>query len=238
MHDDLPQNLHQFESTFDLVEALAQRITTNLTAAIAQRGNATLALSGGSTPKPLLEHLSQLPIEWAKVTITQVDERWLDESHPDSNARLIRQYLLKNQASAAQFVSMKTGENSPFTAEASASQKLSAFSQGIDVIVLGMGDDGHTASFFPGADTLATALDLANELTCVAVTPPVAPHPRMTLSLAAVLRARHLYLHITGEQKLRVLQQAACPGPDAELPIRSVLFRAQPPVQIYYTNNT
>ncbi|MCL4106203.1 UNVERIFIED_CONTAM: hypothetical protein GTU68_058509 [Idotea baltica] len=229
-------HLHRFESNAELTAQLAQQIAKDLTKAIDQRGTATLAVSGGSTPKPLFERLSQLAIEWALVTVTQVDERWVDEAHQDSNARLIREQLLQNVAAAANFVSMKTAEDSPFDAEVNASETLAAFANGIDVVVLGMGEDGHTASFFPGATTLTRALDTASSALCVAVTPPQAPHQRMTLSLAALLRARNSYLHITGESKLRVLHNADAPGSEEELPIRSLLRRSQPPIQIYYAN--
>ncbi|MEH6592442.1 MAG: 6-phosphogluconolactonase [Halioglobus sp.] len=236
MHSHLQQNLHHYESNAELTTQLARRVASDLGTAIAERGIATLAVSGGSTPKPLFERLSQLPLDWARVTVTQVDERWVDEDHQDSNALLIRQHLLQNLAAAAQFASMKTPGDSPFDAEAAASEKLSAFAQGIDVVVLGMGEDGHTASFFPGAATLAKALQPAGDELCVAVAPPSAPHERMTLSLAALLSARNIYLHITGEAKWGVLQQAATAGSEEELPIRSVLFRAEPPLQIYYAN--
>jgi len=229
-------HLHHCESNAELTAQLALRIAGDLEEAIAERGAATLAVSGGSTPKPLFERLSQLPLDWARVTVTQVDERWVDEHHPDSNARLIREHLMQNRAAAAEFTSMKTAEDSPFDAEAEASEKLSTFAQGIDVVVLGMGEDGHTASFFPGAATLARALDPAGEELCVAVAPPSAPYERMTLSLAALLRAHNLYLHITGAAKWDVLQEAASPGCVEELPIRSVLFRTESPLQIYYAN--
>ena len=229
-------HLHHCKSNGELTVQLARSIASNLEAAIAQRGVATLAVSGGSTPRPLFERLSQLTLDWTRVTITQVDERWVDEHHPDSNARLIREHLLQNFAAAASFVSMKTPGNSPFDAEAAAGKKLSTFAQGIDVVVLGMGEDGHTASFFPGATTLARALDPSGDKLCIAVAPPSAPHQRMTLSLAALLRTDNIYLHITGEAKLDVLQQAATPGSEEELPIRSVLYRAEPPLQTYYAN--
>lgn len=231
-------HLHQYESNTELTAQLAQRIAGDLKTAIDQRGVATLAVSGGSTPKPLFERLSQTPLDWARVIVTQVDERWVDEDHKDSNARLIREQLLQNVAAAANFASMKTPEDSPFDAQAAATEKLSAFAAGIDVVVLGMGEDGHTASFFPDAVTLAAALNPAGDELCVAVTPPHAPHQRMTLSLAALLRARNVYLHITGEEKLSVLETASTPGSEEELPIRGVLRRAEPPLQIYYATRS
>jgi 6-phosphogluconolactonase len=231
-------HMHHYESNTELTEQLAQRIASDLKTALDQRGMATLAVSGGSTPKPLFERLSHTPLDWARVTVTQVDERWVDEDHQDSNARLIREQLLQNLAAAANFASMKTPGDSPFDAEAAATKKLSAFAEHIDVVVLGMGEDGHTASFFPDAATLSAALNPASNALCVAVTPPHAPHQRMTLSLAALLRAHNVYLHITGETKLRVLETAATPGSEEELPIRSVLRSAQPPLQIYYANRS
>lgn len=225
--------LHTFATNEALSRALAQRIAADLSAAIAQRGQATLAVSGGSTPRPLFEALSTATLDWSSVYITQVDERWVDEDHADSNARLIRQCLLQNAASAAHFLSMKMPSDSPFTAEAAASEKLSVFAAAIDVVVLGMGDDGHTASFFPGADTLTRALDPDGHDLCVAVRPPVAPHDRMTLSLAALLRARHSYLHIAGAAKRAVLELASEPGDVEQLPIRAVLHHAALTLDIY-----
>jgi 6-phosphogluconolactonase len=228
-------HLHQFSDNGKLCTRLASWIVADLTAAIAKRGSATLAVSGGTTPKPLFERLSHADLDWSKVTITQVDERWVDEDHPDANARLIREHLLRDAAAAACFVSMKTDHPNPFEAEAAAAQKLAAFTDGIDVVVLGMGEDGHTASFFPGAQTLKEALDPDGDALCVAISPPVAPHDRMTLSLAALLRASNIYLHVTGETKWKVLRRAGEPGEVRELPVRSVLFKSGPPVEIFYS---
>jgi 6-phosphogluconolactonase len=229
-------DLQRWETNRELSVRLAVNIATNLAAAIHERGTATLAVSGGSTPKLLFEQLSLCPLDWSRVTVTQVDERWLEEDHEDSNARLIRDHLLKNEATVAKFVSMKTSTESPFDAEVEVAEKLSGFAKSIDVVVLGMGEDGHTASFFPGANTLARALDPLADDICVAVRPPSAPHDRMTLSLPALLRARHLYLHIVGEQKWAVLQRAAGAGDVKELPIRGVLFAAHSRLQTYYAS--
>lgn len=227
---------HQFDSNLELAVQLANEIAFDLENAIKARGKATLAVSGGSTPVVLFEQLSRSALDWAHITVTQVDERWVDGQHEDANARLISEHLLQHAAAAANFVSMKTPAASPFGAEAEAAEKLSAFANGIDVVVLGMGEDGHTASFFPAATTLAQALDPDGNALCIAVTPPSAPHDRMTLSLPALLRAQHLYLHIVGEGKMAVLQQAGQPEKIEDLPIRSVMAQTEPPLQIYYAN--
>jgi 6-phosphogluconolactonase len=167
------------------------------------------------------------------VSITQVDERWVPEDHPDSNSHLIRECLLRGLAAEANFVSMKTAGDDVFAAEAECRQRLSAFSGGADVVVLGMGDDGHTASFFPAAETLHLALDPDSSSLCLGLRPPLAPHDRMTLSLAVILRSRHVYLHVTGESKRLVLDRAREEGPETELPIRAVLRRF-PELEIYF----
>ncbi len=229
-------HLHRFDTNHELTRRLAGQISSDLKQAIREHGAATLAVSGGSTPKPLFERLSRGSLDWKRVAVTQVDERWVDEDHVDSNARLIRGHLLQNNAAAARFVSMKTSAESPFDAEAEVAEKLSDFAGSIDVIVLGMGEDGHTASFFPGASTLVRALSLSGEDLCIAVEPPHAPHRRMTLSLPALLRARRLYLHITGNAKWQVLQRAISPGEVEELPIRSVVLAPAPTLQIFYAS--
>lgn len=229
---------HHFDTNAELAASLARRVAALLAGAIDARGGATLAVSGGSTPAPLFDALSQAPLDWAAVTVTQVDERWVDDDHPDANARLIRERLLQDAAAAATFTSMKTAAAAPFGAEAAVTDKLAAFAGGIDVVVLGMGEDGHTASFFPGAATLAQALDPASDALVAAVQPVTAPHARITLTLAALARARHTFLHIVGPGKLEVLRRAQAPGPTEELPVRAVLRHPSLAVDIYYAHRS
>ncbi len=226
--------LYRFDSNRVLARELADRVAALLAEAIAARGGATLAVSGGATPAPLFDALSVAPLDWSKVTITQVDERWVDADHPDANARLIRERLLQNAAQDARFISMKADAASPHGAEAQVQAALAPFSEGIDVVLLGMGEDGHTASFFPGAAELPLALAADGDALVAAVTPPAAPHARMTLTLAALARARHTFLHITGPRKFEVLTRASEPGPIEELPVRSVLHDPQLALDIYY----
>jgi 6-phosphogluconolactonase len=227
-------DIYQFESNQRLVENLAECIASGLEGGLNLREYATLAVSGGSTPASLFKVLSACDLDWSRVYITQVDERWVPEEDPDSNARLIREHLMQDKAAAARFVSMKVDGDDAFAAEAEAAAKLADFADVIDVVVLGMGEDGHTASFFPGAETLADALDVDFEPVCLAVRPPVAPHDRMTLSLAALLRSQQLYLHITGEKKWDVLQLALEVDDPFELPICSVFHREDNPLEVFH----
>jgi 6-phosphogluconolactonase len=178
--------------------------------------------------------LSDCDIDWSRVRITQVDERWVPEDHADSNARLIREHLLQNRAAAAELVSMRVDGDDAFAAEAAVEERLAAFREAIDVTILGMGDDGHTASFFPAAEQLAAALDPHSRALCLALRPPAAPHDRMTLSLAAILRSRQLYLHIAGETKFAVLERALAGSDPMELPIRAVFDREENPLEVFY----
>ena len=203
-----------------------------------------MAVSGGNSPIALFKALSQKSINWSAVSITLVDERWVDDQHPDSNAKLVKEHLLINLAVDAHFVPLFNGADSPFAAENDINNVLSQLAPPFDVIVLGMGEDGHTASFFPNAAELTDALDIHSQRFCCAIQPPAAAHARITLTLPVLLNCPSIYLLVTGKNKLPVLQKALEILPDAndtahgfaELPLRAVLHRAKPKVQIYYAD--
>jgi len=230
----MPAVFHEFDDDAGLVGELAGRIVAELGAAIARRGRATLAVSGGSTPRPLFAALAAAPMNWARVAVTLVDERWVPEDHPDSNARLVRETLLRDHAAAARFTGHRLDGADAFGAEAAVAARLRDFAEGIDVTVLGMGEDGHTASFFPGAESLPRALDPDGDELCVTVRPPAAPHDRTTLTLAALLRSRRLYLHIVGTGKRDVLRRALASETSPALPVATLVRCSAVPVDVYY----
>ncbi|GAB1263719.1 6-phosphogluconolactonase [Aurantivibrio infirmus] len=225
----------EFKSNNKLADSLAVKIAAQLKQAVENNGEATLALSGGSTPKALLLSLSMQELPWDKITVTLVDERWVDEPHPDSNAVLIKEFLIQNLAKKAKFLPLKTNSATPFQAEKEIDQLLKKLPFPLDVVVLGMGNDGHTASFFPAASNLKNALDLGNQMYCCAITPPSAPHDRMTLTLSYLSAANKIFLHIVGSEKWAVLQSAIKLGPIEELPIRAFLHGSKN-VFIYYAD--
>lgn len=225
---------HDFDNREALTEALAGEILTRLKADIDTNGEAGLAVSGGRTPVALFQTLSQADLDWRKVTITLVDERWVAPDHDDSNEKLVRTHLLQNKAVDARFIAHKTAAESPFEAESELNKALADLPDVLTVTVLGMGEDGHTASFFPGADTLDKALDTEQHSDCCAVVPKTAPHPRMTLTLPRILRSAWIVLHLTGDGKKPVLEAALGDGPVTELPVRSVLKQNQTPVSVYW----
>ena len=215
----------------ELALALADAVAENLKAGLAVRGRAALAVSGGSTPARFFAALSRRDdLDWAKVTVTLVDERWVDESSDRSNARLVKANLLQGRAAAAAFVPLYQGGSEPDAYAAGAAQR--AVPQPFDAVILGMGNDGHTASFFPGGDTLAEALTAEGPV--VAIRAPGAGEPRVTLTLKVLLAARALYLHIEGGEKVETLGQAEAEGPVEDMPVRAILRQTQTPLSIYW----
>ncbi|HEX5305418.1 MAG TPA: 6-phosphogluconolactonase, partial [Dyella sp.] len=199
---------HNFTDCHALAEALAERVAARLREAIADRGRALLAVSGGSTPTHFFERLSRAPLDWSRVQITLVDERWVPESSERSNARLVKSLLLQHAAAAASFVPLYQDAATPEDGLAALNAQLDALAFPFDVAVLGMGDDGHTASFFPGGDRLADALDPAGRARVLPMRATGAGEPRITFTLPVLLDARALFLHVEGEAKRRVLADA------------------------------
>lgn len=214
---------HEFPSKDELDAALAAKIAADLNAAIAARGVASIAVSGGRTPAGMFKALSEQNVAWGKVVATLVDERWVPVDHADSNERTVRQNLLVGAASAIRFVSPVSSAATPHEGEAEIEARFAEIPTPFDVLILGMGDDGHTASLFPAASELEHACAATSRV--ASVTPPVAPHKRITLTLPTIAQARDVIVHITGDGKKSLLQSAMTEQkPVTELyPIRRVL---------------
>ncbi len=223
-----------FESGAELAEALADAVAGALTMAIAARGTATLAVSGGSTPKAFYAALSKHATSWDKVTVTLVDERMVPPAHERSNHRLASLYLLQNRAAEAGFVPLYSASGDAEAVAEAASDKIDALALPFDVVVLGMGADGHTASFFPGGSTLGAVTDPECRQSVMTIEAPGAGEPRLTLTLPRIVEAGMIVLHIEGDDKKAVLAKALSAGPEAEMPVRSVLRHARKPVEIYW----
>jgi 6-phosphogluconolactonase len=204
-----------FASGAELAAGLAADVAGWLRSAIVGQGYAVLAVSGGSTPKPFFIALSQMKLDWAKVQVTLVDERQVGEDNPRSNAKLVKESLIQNEAASAQFVPLYQNRNAA---------NLSRF----DVVILGMGNDGHTASFFPRGDHLSAALDITQHHAILEMNAPGAGEPRLTFTLPRLLAARHLCLHIQGDDKMVVLDKALAGEDKYEMPVRAVLHAAKP----------
>ena len=225
----------KFSDIQALSRALANEIAAGLRAAIAARRLASLVVSGGKSPIRMFELLRAEELDWSSVCVALADERWVDPSDPASNEKLVRDVLLKGPAAAARFLGLKNGAPTPDMGAVSAWETFARVPRPFDAVVLGMGDDGHTASLFPGSPNLPNAIDPAAAAGCVGMRAPVAPRPRLSLNLSALLDSRRIILLITGDAKWRTYLEASAPGPVTDMPVRAVLRQTRTPVEVIWS---
>lgn len=220
-----------YENATLLALSMAENIAQQLIQALAIRPRASLAVSGGRTPIAMLKQLSLQDLDWHRVDITLADERWVGEEDPSSNAALVRASLVKNKAKGATFYPLFNGEVSAHLGQISCQKGLNKMPWPLDVLVLGMGNDGHTASLFPQCSKLQQALSAPVSQLCISTLAPTEPNQRMSLTAPTLLTATHKHLHIEGEEKYRVLQQAMTLADPLKMPIFAVL---QSPLTIHW----
>jgi 6-phosphogluconolactonase len=227
-------HLNDYASRELLDSALAEKVSNILKEAIAHKGKASIAVSGGSTPKGFFKALSQTDLDWKKVTVTLADERWVDINSSDSNTRLVHENLLQNKASTAKFFHLKQGED--LCPETLTDLNLAANTAllPLDVLILGMGEDGHTASLFPCSEQIASGLDVNNTEALMAVQPTTAPHQRITFSFASLSQSKNTFLHICGTSKKDVLNKALADKDIFSMPIRAFLQNDAINTQVYW----
>lgn len=221
---------HTFPDIESLGRSFAQYAETALHNTLSRKPHATLALPGGNTPRHYLPALAKCALPWDRITVTLSDERWVDADDEQSNERLVKQYLMNRLPAHAHFAGLKTQHDNPSAAIGEIHQRLDNLPLPLSLTVLGLGEDGHIASLFPGMnpDSLSTHH-------CVAVAPPIAPSPRISLSLAMLAESEQIALVVTGKNKRRLLDQLS-QQPDPELPIVWLLQRTQAPVMVFETD--
>jgi len=225
--------IHSFPSPEVPAKHLADFVIECIANGIEEKNHASLVVSGGSTPKPLFEALSGRDCNWHKVSITLTDERWVETTDQESNESLVRENLLQGKAQAASFLGLKNNAATAYEGEKECYSLLCSIPRPFDVVVLGMGNDGHTASLFPGVRRLKQAMDMRSSVNCLALSPDGSAHERMTLTLPVLLDAKQIIIHITGPEKRKVLEQAMTDGPETEMPVQAILKQRKTPVQIY-----
>jgi 6-phosphogluconolactonase len=226
--------LKRFGSAGALASEVASDIAGQLARAVTARGHAGLLVSGGHSPARLFEQLRMQVLDWSRISIGLVDERWVEPTDPGSNERLVRETLLRDRAAAAGFFGMKNAAPSPDLGAAAAWNAWARIPRPVDITVLGMGDDGHTASLFPGSPNLKSALDPEASEGCIGMRSPSAPRARLTLNLRALLDSRRILILILGEAKLQTFAAACGPGPAEEMPVRAVLRQQRVPVKVVW----
>lgn len=227
--------VHRFPDAETLAGALAERIAAQFEAAIAARAKATLVLSGGRTPIRFFERLREHRLRWAEVIITLADERWVPPTSKASNERLVRDVLLSGAPGKARFFGLKNPAPTADQGVPDCEEMLGRLPRPYDAVMLGMGDDGHFASLFPGTPRLDSALDLTTRARCVAVDSPAAPHQRISQTLAALLDTRTLILHLEGAAKWRRYEEALTMSSTRHFPVRALLVQRRTPVEVYWS---
>ena len=217
------------QTALELAETVAARLKDRLR--IAER--ASLAVSGGSTPIPFFQALSCKDLEWGRVDVVLADERWVDETDADSNTRLVNANLLQNNAAVARYFSLKQKGETPEEGLEYVRTALAHLTLPLDVLILGMGDDGHTASLFPDAPELAHAMAPESQEAVLATTPPSQAQRRITLTYALLCGAGFTALHLKGGDKLDTLKRAMKHPDDVlSMPVRGFL---KPGLQIFWS---
>lgn len=218
-------DIRSYNTREQLMHSLAEKVANELKAAIETKGSASLAVPGGTTPEPFFLNLRKQVLNWEKVFILLTDERFVPESSPRSNSALIRRSLLQEHAAKATYVPLYMAGDAP-------EEVLQDLCAGLDralpldICVLGMGTDMHTASLFPGADLLNEALsDAAPAL--LPMRAPGAPEPRLTLTAPVLKAAGSVHLLIAGKEKKTALEQAMNGQDEFEAPVRAILNRDQ-----------
>lgn len=223
--------IEAFKSREDLYDAAASVLASALTTAVAERGQAGFAATGGTTPAPVYDRLATMTAPWDKVVVTLSDDRVVPPSHADSNEGLIRRHLLVGQAAKARFAPLYFEGVSQEDSALKAEESVAAASP-FGAVLLGVGADGHFASLFPGSPVLAQGLDPEAERLVLAVPAghPAPDIPRLSLTFAALTRTDLIVLLVTGEAKRALLE-----GPvDPALPIASILKQDRATVRILW----
>lgn len=216
------QAVREFDNPQQLAETLAANVAEQLRTAIAANGLATLVVSGGRSPVAFFQSLAVQPLDWSKVVVSLADERWVPVEHADSNAGLLQRFLLQGPAAEARFLGLYNAAESLEDAALATDRALAELPP-IDVLILGMGDDGHTASLFPNSPNLSEALDLNSARRCLPMLAPTVPHQRLTLTRQLLASARRPILSVSGQAKLDTLRAALAGDDLAEMPVRAFL---------------
>lgn len=223
-------NFHEFGDRLTASEAVADWIAEALARALEGQESASLVVSGGSTPVHCFEALARTPLAWPRVSVFMSDERCVPSDHADSNEAMIRRTLLTGQAADAELVPVYRQGLDVDGMCSALDRRLAAESVPFSAVLLGMGADGHFASLFPDFEALETGLDLENGGRCLPVSTVASPHPRISLTLASLVRTHELILLAFGEAKRSVLEDAARGRGD--YPVQALLAQDRTPVRI------
>lgn len=223
-------SFHEFEGRSLASEAAASWISEALAGALQAHESASIVVSGGSTPLACFAALAKTSLDWPRVSVFMSDERCVPADHPDSNEAMIRRTLLTGEAADAELVPIYRDGLEVTEMCSALDRRLSAEPAPFAAVLLGMGADGHFASLFPDFERLGEGLDIDNGGRCLPVATVASPHPRISLTLASLLRTEALILLAFGDAKRDVLEDAAA-GRGA-YPVQALLAQERVPVKV------
>lgn len=226
----MPLQRQVYPNIESLSQAFAEFAAAALLDTLSRKPQATLIVPGGSTPRHYLPELAKCPLPWDRITVTLSDERWVDVNDEQSNEKLAKQCLLSHLPANTPFVGLKTDHDSPFDATETIHQRLDRLPLPVSLTVLGLGEDGHIASLFPGMNP-----DSLPAHHCIAVAPPIAPSLRVSLSLEMLANSERIVLVVTGEKKRRLLDRLS-KNSDSKLPIAWLFQRSQSAIMFFETD--
>ena len=218
-----------------LDQELSEYIITALEADIQKRGEASLLVSGGSTPKGLFKILSHCKIDWKKVKITLVDERFVPDHHQDQNGSMVKNHLLQNNAAEASFLPMVLDHNKKENNLKLVRSQMQEIKRPFSVVILGMGGDGHTASLFPDTPELDDGMNLNTNEDIIITNPISAPHERITFTRKALLNTAHLALHCYGNEKKKILDKVNNLSDYRPYPIEGFVHQDLVDLKVFWT---
>jgi 6-phosphogluconolactonase len=223
-------NEHFFDTRLEASEAAAKRMAELLSNRLDNQAEASIIVSGGTTPGQCLAALAKTPLDWQRVQVALSDERWVPADHEDSNEKLVRESLLVNEAATAQLLPV-------YAAGVSPEQRCEALQNPLPALpfscsLIGMGTDGHFASLFPDAEQLALGLDVECGRLYIPVTTKASPHPRISMTLAGISRSDEIALLFFGEEKLDVYKKAL--ESTNGFPVSRLLRQKRAPVRLFW----
>ena len=221
---------HYFETRLEASTAAANRMAELVAKRLDNNGDASIIVSGGSSPQQCMAALANAPLEWPRVQVLLSDERWVPADHEDSNEKLVRETLLVGPAAAAQFLPV-------YAAGVSPEERCDELQDPLPILpfscsLIGIGADGHFASLFPDAEQLKLGLDVESSRLYVPITTASSPHPRISMTLAAISRSDEIALLFFGDEKLDVYKQAK--ASTNGYPLSRLLRQKRAPVRLFW----
>jgi 6-phosphogluconolactonase len=222
---------HYFPDIEQLSQNFAKYVEITLQNTLIRKQQATLVVPGGNTPRHYLPTLAKCQLPWDRITVTLSDERWVAVDDEQSNEYLVKRHLMNHLPLDTPFVGLKTQHNNPYAAVDEIHQRLDRLPLPLSLTVLGLGEDGHIASLFPGMNP-----DLLSTHHCIAIAPPIAPSLRVSLSLNFLASSENIALVITNQNKRGLLDKFD-KFPDTEIPLIWLIQRIQCPIIVFETNS-